>query len=126
MGLARSLVLDVTARPPEIGQMDRERGPVTTLDRAIDAEPPKVEQVQREVANVLRNGIRWGKSVTEELTTHATYLRRLRNYGVHPSGEPNPHIEAVFDEATCGLLLLTTHQYLARLAGSVAEIVNGA
>jgi len=52
-----------------------------------------------------------------ELHSYATYLRELRNYGIHPrKADPAASHEHAFTDAGCSLLLLETHRYLERLA----------
>ena len=56
------------------------------------------------------------KTVAAELHSHATYLRELRNYGVHPLGADSEATEEhAFTEAGCSFLLLSTHRYLEKL-----------
>lgn len=51
----------------------------------------------------------------DEVLAHASYLRDLRNYGVHPFGDPELGQEDAFAEPGCMLLIMNTHRYLARL-----------
>lgn len=57
------------------------------------------------------------KSAAAELYAYATYLRELRNYGIHPRrADPEATEENALTEEGCSLLLLQTQRYLERLA----------
>jgi hypothetical protein len=50
-----------------------------------------------------------------ELTTHAIYLRQLRNYGSHPRSQRDPDLEATFTEGASAVLLSSTRRYFVRM-----------
>lgn len=58
-----------------------------------------------------------------DLATHGELLRELRNYGVHGKAGGPAGLEDFFEEERCGLLLLTTHRHLRRLAEIVSEVI---
>lgn len=72
-------------------------------------------EVQRLVANMFREKDRRARSMTNELLAHASYLRDLRNYGVHPAADQDPGQSHAFTEFGCTVLVMATHRYLARL-----------
>jgi len=72
-------------------------------------------EVQRLVANLFREKDRRARSMTNELLAHASYLRDLRNYGVHPAADQDPGQAHAFTELGCTVLVMGTHRYLARL-----------
>ena len=92
------------------------RGSSAELDRMLEDDRTSAAALIRETADELgrRKGLR---TVAAELHSHATYLRELRNYGIHPrAADPEASQEHAFTEAGCALLLLSTHRYLERLA----------
>lgn len=52
----------------------------------------------------------------DELRAHATYLRDLRNYGLHPRGRVSDDLEHHFTEHAAALTFMTSHRYFMRLA----------
>lgn len=80
-------------------------------------------EVQRLVANVFIQKRGRARSMSNELVAHASYLRDLRNYGVHPVADQDPGQADAFTETGCLLLVLQTHRYLARLR-EAAELVG--
>jgi hypothetical protein len=72
-------------------------------------------EIQRLVAKVFVDHRGRARSMTNELVSHASYLRDLRNYGVHPHADQDPGQAHAFTETGCLLLVIETHRYLARL-----------
>lgn len=72
-------------------------------------------EVQRLVAKVFTENRGRARSMSNELVAHASYLRDLRNYGVHPVADQDPGQAYAFTEMGCLLLVAQTHRYLARL-----------
>lgn len=54
-------------------------------------------------------------TTADELFAHASYLRDLRNYGLHPRSSSEPAREGAFTESGCLILIMETHRYLVRL-----------
>jgi hypothetical protein len=54
-------------------------------------------------------------TTADELYSHASYLRDLRNYGLHPRSSSEPAREGAFTESGCLILIMETHRYLVRL-----------
>ncbi|MBB3043707.1 hypothetical protein [Nocardioides soli] len=79
-------------------------------------------EVQRLVANLFREKGGRARSMTNELLAHASYLRDLRNYGVHPAADQDPGQSHAFTELGCTVLVMETHRYLARLREAAALI----
>ena len=77
-----------------------------------------LRQVQRLLAQRLRISPHMG-AIIDELVSHGSFLRDLRNYGVHPRGERSDDLEALFTEEACGLLIMSTRRYLLRLQEAV-------
>ena len=74
--------------------------------------------VQSGVAQILREKGVGSFTLADELLAHASVLREIRNYGVHPANVRDD-LERFFTEEECGLLILNTHHYLTSLAGAV-------
>lgn len=72
-------------------------------------------EIQRIVAKVFVDNRGRARSMSNELVSHASYLRDLRNYGVHPHADQDPGQSHAFTETGCLLLVIETHRYLARL-----------
>jgi hypothetical protein len=72
-------------------------------------------EIQRLVAKVFVDNRGRARSMTNELVSHASYLRDLRNYGVHPHADQEPGQSHAFTETGCLLLVIEAHRYLARL-----------
>ena len=103
---------------------ERLRGRSPQLDRAIDDN--QTAYMIRLTADLLatRKGLRTDAA---ELHSHASYLRDLRNYGVHPRpGDGSDGMEHAFTEAGCALVLLETYRYLQRFAGAVDHVLDAA
>jgi hypothetical protein len=81
-------------------------------------------EIQRLVAKVFVDHRGRARSMTNELVSHASYLRDLRNYGVHPYADEDPGQSHAFTETGCLLLVIESHRYLARLreAGELAGL----
>ncbi|MGY1680559.1 hypothetical protein [Geodermatophilus sp. SYSU D01176] len=56
----------------------------------------------------------------DELRAHATYLRDLRDYGLHPRGKVSDDLEHHFTEHAAALTFMTSHRYFMRLE-AIAE-----
>lgn len=80
-------------------------------------------EVQRLIARVFTDRRGRARSMCNELIAHASYLRDLRNYGVHPVADQDPGQAHAFTEMGCMLLIVATHRYLARLR-EAAELVG--
>lgn len=80
-------------------------------------------EIQRLVAKVFHDRSRRARSMSNELVAHASYLRDLRNYGVHPAADQDPGQAHAFTEPGCTVLVMQTHRYLARLR-EAAELVG--
>lgn len=94
------------------------------LARLLDQDA-KAEKVIGRIVQVLEQKPQTRPGV-QELHAHAGLLRALRNYGVHPRGEPSEQEEHAFTEEAAGLLILESHRYLARLANRVeVYLANG-
>lgn len=94
-----------------------------SIEKAVTADPPKVATVQKAVAGFLES--RGLRTQSSDLMSHAALLRELRNYGIHPKLATNQRLERYLDEATSGLLILTTHHHLIGLADSTAAVLEG-
>lgn len=54
-------------------------------------------------------------TIADELYAHASYLRDLRNYGLHPRSSSEPDREGAFTESGSLILIMQTQRYLIRL-----------
>jgi hypothetical protein len=79
-------------------------------------------ELQRMVANQYDERKGRARSMANELIAHASYLRDLRNYGVHPSEDQDPGQADAFTEVGCTVLVMQTHRYLARLREAGAHL----
>ncbi len=64
------------------------------------------------------------KTEATDVATHATRMRDIRNYGVHPRASTDASLEHYFTEHGAGLLLLDTHRYLSRLSALTQSAVD--
>lgn len=55
------------------------------------------------------------KQTLNDLRAQAARLRDLRNYGMHPVGEPDADREPAFTEAGCAVLFMTAPRYFRQL-----------
>lgn len=120
--LACASLLGATSEGAWYAFGERFRTTIAKLPEALDNN--KSEQVQARLAQGLRDTGFPLKNTADELATTAAMFRGLRNYGVHPRGTVQPHLEPVFDEEACGMLLLNFHRYLtlmARAADALAD-----
>jgi hypothetical protein len=78
----------------------------------------KIEKLVHELAQSVR------RTEADELLAHASLMREIRNYGVHPRTSETPRLEDHFSEDTCGMLVLATHRHL-RLLAEVVEAAVG-
>lgn len=82
-------------------------------------------KVQKRLVDLLRKTKDIGKTAPDELHSHASLMRAIRNYGVHPRpGQNEKDLERFFTEEGCGLLLLNARQHLKTLSESVAELLR--
>jgi hypothetical protein len=102
-----------------LGERLRDRS--TQLGRALD-EDTRTAAVIRLVHDLLvqlkPGGV--SRETLEELRSHATHLRDLRNYGLHPRGRVSGDLEHHFTEHATSLMFMASHRYFMRLA-AVAE-----
>jgi len=102
-----------------LGEQLRDRS--TQLARALD-EDTRTAAVIRLVHELLvqlkPGGV--SRETLEELRSHATHLRDLRNYGLHPRGRVSGDLEHHFTEHAASLMFMASHRYFMRLA-AVAE-----
>lgn len=82
------------------------------LGRALDAE--QTGQVQRLVRDQLAT-VRRQASIAGELYAHASYLRDVRNYGIHAGGDETESLEHAFTESATAVVILQTQRHLVRL-----------
>lgn len=61
--------------------------------------------------------------MTNELLAHASYLRDLRNCGIHPAADHDPGQSHALTELGCTVLVMATHRYLPRLR-EAAELIG--
>src|SRR5688500_14426652 len=54
-------------------------------------------------------------TTADELYAHASYLRDLRNYGLHPRASSEADREGAFTESGSLILTMQTQRYLVRL-----------
>jgi uncharacterized membrane protein (UPF0136 family) len=78
--------------------------------------------LQGHVAELARQAVKPRYRV-DDVIVHAALLREIRNYGVHPRPEAGD-IERYFTEEECGLLFLTTADYLKRLSSVLVELLT--
>lgn len=93
------------------------------LANQLEQDRPVVAGVQRELTDLLRS-TRRTRHRAEELASHATLLREVRNYGVHVRGAEDDELERFFDQVTCGALILATHRHLTGLSDVVDELLS--
>ncbi len=60
------------------------------------------------------------REALDELRSHATHLRDLRNYGLHPRSRVSGDLEHHFTDHAASLMFMASHRYFMRLA-AVAE-----
>jgi len=84
----------------------------------------KTALVESGVAQLIRDRRTGEPTLADELLAQASVLRAIRNYGVHPSAIRDD-LERYFTEEACGLLILTTQNYLTRLASAVSVATEG-
>lgn len=86
-------------------------------------EQDRTANVQKLFAEQLRRVPRTG-TVPNELLAHASMLREIRNFGVHPRQNPPDDLTGFFTEEACALLILNTHRYLTRLADLASRLAT--
>lgn len=93
--------------------------------------PPKLmaavqQERTAEVQRLLTQEFRAAKvrppTLPDELHSQAALLREIRNYGLH-RGPEKDELERFFNEDACGLLILSTHNYLVRLGRAIGALV---
>ncbi len=99
----------------------RLQGTVPELAEPVDNN--RTGEVQRLVAKAFVDNRGRARSMTNELVSHASYLRDLRNYGVHPRADQDPGQGHAFTETGCFVLIIESHRYLARLR-EAAELLG--
>lgn len=114
MYLACASLLGATSEGAWYAFGERFRPTVAGLPAALDGN--RSEQVQLKLAQALRDTGFPLKNTADELMAVSAMFRGLRNYGVHPRGVVQPHLEPVFDEEPCGVLLLDFHRYLTLMS----------
>lgn len=91
------------------------RGRSTDLANALDR--GSTVQVISLVASELKSLVRRKASEVKECQVHASYLRDLRNYGLHPHEAHDEDREPAFTESGSALLMMESRRYFARLQG---------
>ncbi|MEE1652236.1 hypothetical protein V1260_15770 [Brachybacterium sp. J144] len=66
-------------------------------------------------AEAIRRGKAWESRSLNDLRAQAAHLRDLRNYGLHPTGEPDEDREPAFTEAGCAVLYMRAPRYFRQL-----------
>ncbi|MDQ3913750.1 MAG: hypothetical protein M3323_00240 [Actinomycetota bacterium] len=89
------------------------------LRKALDGD--RTAHVQKLLADEFRQSPRAG-TTPDDLLSHASLLRDIRNFGVHPRGNPVEDLSDYLTEEACALLILNTHRYLQKLAAASARL----
>lgn len=94
------------------------------IDSNLDSmyEGAQTARLQAQVAQLLREVVN-PKHVVDRLVVRATELREIRNYGLHPREEAD-EMERYFTPEECGLLFLTTADYLKQLSVALVRLVE--
>lgn len=66
-------------------------------------------------ADAISRGKAWESRGLNDLRAQAAHLRDLRNYGLHPTGEPDEDREPAFTEAGCAILYMRAPRYFRQL-----------
>lgn len=66
-------------------------------------------------ADAIRKRKAWDSRGLNDLRAQAAHLRDLRNYGLHPTGEPDEDREPAFSEAGCAVLYMRAPRYFRQL-----------
>lgn len=93
-----------------------------SVAKAIQTDQPRVANVQKHVAGYLES--RGMRLQAGDLRSHAALLRELRNYGIHTKPSVDDRLERYLDEATSGLLILTTHRHLVALTEATCRALE--
>ncbi len=96
------------------------------LTKAI-ANTATADVIERVGQAIQQEGKGLPATTQSELVSHATLLRSLRNYGVHPA-EEDSLLAKHFEEDTCGLLIVRMATYLRQLGdatGAMEEALRG-
>ena len=96
-------------------------GETGKLRQALDGD--RTAHVQKLLADEFRSVSRAGTG-PEEVLAHASVLREIRNFGVHPRENPSDDLTGFFSEEACALLILNTHRYLVKLANLAARVTS--
>jgi len=93
-------------------------------DKGLDAcyERHQTAQLQERLAKLARPVVE-PSYLIDSLLVHAALLREIRNYGVHPRPE-TADSERYFSEEACGLLFLTTTDYLKELSVALMDLIK--
>jgi hypothetical protein len=91
-----------------------------SLTKAI-ANTATADVIKRVGEAIEQEGKGLPSSTRSELVSHATLLRGLRNYGVHPA-EEDSLLAKHFEEDTCGLLIARMATYLRQLGEATGAV----
>lgn len=97
-----------------LGEAVRSRS--NKLGKELDAPFGKANKVIEYTAETLRQVLPGRSGDVEEIQAHGGYLRRLRNYGLHPRDDVDDAEESAFTEAGAAVLLAAAGNYLRRMA----------
>ena len=105
-----------------LGDLLRDRSP--SLAKALEED--RTASVIRQVHELLvQQRLRGApRESLDELRSHATYLRELRNYGLHPRAEVSGDLEHHFTEHAASLTFMGSHRYFMRLAAIAASLAG--
>lgn len=93
------------------------RGRATKLDDALDED--RIAEVQKRLIELFRaNKIR----SADDLSSFATHVRTVRNYGIHPNAADNDAAEQALTEVGCFSLMQRTHSHLISLLSAVNSL----
>lgn len=107
-----------------LGERLRHRS--TQLGRALDEDTRTatvIRLVHEQLGQLRPGGV--SPVTLDELRSHATYLRDLRNYGLHPRGRVSGDLEHHFTDHAASLMFMASHRYFMRLA-AIAENLSPA
>jgi hypothetical protein len=120
--LACASLMGAVSEAAWFGAGERLRGRDSSLDKALDRGDSVTQVVTRACRLIDAARGRWPNAAAE-LQSHAFYLWRIRNYGVHPRDNvSDADLEEAFTEAGCAVLLLRTRSYLTLLSDAVDAV----
>lgn len=93
------------------------RGHSTQLDTALDND--RTADVQKRMHEVLKEA---KNRQADDLHTFATFIRGIRNYGIHPNAAENRAAEEAQSELGCFTLLQRVHAHLLTLLDAVQNL----